>query len=57
MTPQKVAEVVSRLLRVGELQWLEDERICGRLVLPLPDIEELAKWLEEIAESEERMYG
>jgi len=43
--------------RVGELQWQEDERICGRFVLELPDIGELAKRLEEMAESEDRMYG
>jgi hypothetical protein len=43
--------------KVGKLQWQGDERVCGRLVLPLPDIGELAKRLEEMAESEDKMYG
>jgi hypothetical protein len=43
--------------KVGELEWCEDIRAKGNLVLPLPTLEEFERWLKDQAESERKMYG
>jgi hypothetical protein len=42
--------------KLGELEWVEGEEIAGRMVIPLPQLEDLEKALEREAEADERMY-
>ena len=49
------APIVNR--KVGELEWVENIRVEGNLVLPLPKLDEFEKWLKDQAESERKMYG
>jgi len=42
--------------KLGNLEWVEEGRISGNFVIPLPRLEELEETLRREEEADERMY-